>query len=301
MKPSLLIMAAGMGSRYGGLKQIVPVGPHGELIIDYAVFDALRGGFGKLVFVIREDIEEEFRRAIGSRFEDQVDVAYTCQEMDQIPEGVSIPPDRTKPWGTGHAILAAESAIHEPFAAINADDFYGAASYALLGEFLSGQSNDDTSYAIVGFKLRHTLSKHGHVARGICSVDEDNRVHDVRELTHITSHENGAVHRNADGSEIFLTGDELVSMNMWGFTPRVLDQMKTCFRSFLETLPEHPDGEFFIPNVVGDLVKKNEATCRILPSSEHWFGVTYREDKPLVEQRIAGLTDQGLYPTPLWD
>ncbi len=296
MKPTLLVLAAGMGSRYGGLKQIDPVGPNGETIIDYSIYDAIRAGFGRLVFVIRKDIEVQFREIIGSRFASQIAVDYVFQELDKLPAGFTVPPGRTKPWGTAHAILMAESAIQEPFAAINADDFYGAHAYRLMAEHLQSGTPD---YAMVGFILRNTLSEFGTVARGICQVDEQHMLRSVIELTKIAPSGTGAIDQ-AEGQVTHLTGDEAVSMNFWGFTPALFAQLKAEFVAFLQRSGTELKSECYIPTVTNDLVTAGRARVKVLRSQDSWFGVTYREDRPRVVASIRELIARGDYPEQLW-
>ncbi|MGB7266223.1 MAG: sugar phosphate nucleotidyltransferase [Terracidiphilus sp.] len=295
--PTLLVLAAGMGSRYGGLKQIDPVGPAGETIIDYSIYDALRAGFGKLVFIIRKDIEEAFRETVGSRFEKRVAVDYVFQSLEDIPPRFSVPAGRTKPWGTTQAILLAADAIHEPFAAINADDFYGAESYGELARHLTSGSPD---YAMVGFILRNTLSDFGSVARGVCQVSDDGFLRSIVELTKVERDGDGGRNTAPDGAVTKLSGDEPVSMNMWAFTPRVFDQLRERFEQFLEHNSSDLKAECYIPNTVGELVRDGEARVKVLRSRDSWFGVTYREDRPRVVESIRGLIAAGQYPERLW-
>jgi NDP-sugar pyrophosphorylase family protein len=295
--PTLLILAAGMGSRYGGLKQIDPVGPAGETIIDYSIFDALRAGFGKLVFVIRKDIEQQFREIVGARFEKRVAVDYVFQALEDIPRRFTVPAGRTKPWGTTQAILLAENAIHEPFAAINADDFYGADAYRSLAGHLTSGSQD---YSMVGFVLRNTLSDFGSVARGVCQVSGDGYLEHIAELTKVERDGNGARNTDAAGKVTKLTGDEPVSMNYWGFTPQVFDQLRENFEKFLESSGTDLKSECYIPNTVGELVRAGQARVKVLHSSDSWFGVTYREDRPRVVESIRALIAKGIYPEKLW-
>jgi UTP-glucose-1-phosphate uridylyltransferase len=297
MKPTLLVLAAGMGSRYGGLKQIDPVGPAGETIIDYSIYDALRAGFGKLVFVIRKDIEAPFKEIIGARFANRIPVEYAYQELDKLPAGFAVPPGRTKPWGTTHAILVAEAVINEPFAAINADDFYGADSFQVLAQQLQSGTTD---YSMVGFVLRNTLSEFGSVARGVCEVDAANYLKSIIELTKIEKDGSAAKSISPDGSVSQLTGEEPVSMNMWGFTPAVFPHLRREFTEFLNQYGQAEKSECYIPMVVGDLVRNGHARCRVLRSNASWFGVTYREDRPRVVASIRELIAQGLYPEKLW-
>jgi dTDP-glucose pyrophosphorylase len=287
-----LVLAAGMGSRYGGLKQIDPVGPNGETIIDYSIYDAQRAGFGKVVFVIRRQIEAPFREAIGRRFENRLAVEYVFQELDKLPAGASVPPGRTRPWGTTHALLMADGVIHEPFAAINADDFYGRDSFRVLADYLRTGADD---YAMVGFVLRSTLSEHGSVSRGVCERDAEGYLCAVTELTKIEKDGTGAV---AEGRR--LSGDEIVSMNFWGFTPTVFPQSRRIFEEFLQQSRGDPKSECFIPNTVSALIATGQARVRVLQSRSHWFGVTYHEDRPLVAESVRRLVSRGEYPTRLW-
>jgi len=286
-----------MGSRYGGLKQIDPVGPSGETIIDYSVYDALRAGFGKLVFVIRKDIEAQFREIVGARFEQRIPVEYVFQELDKLPAGFSVPAGRTKPWGTTHAILMAADAIREPFAAINADDFYGRQAYQVLAQHLNSGSPD---YAMVGFVLKNTLSDHGSVARGVSRVDAKNYLTHIVEMTKIERDGTGAKNTAADGSVTQLTGEEAVSMNFWGFTPALFPQLSVAFENFMKKSGGEQKSECLIPATVGDLVTSGQAKCKVLRSQDSWFGVTYREDRPIVVESIRKLIARGDYPAKLW-
>jgi choline kinase len=284
IKPSLVILAAGMGSRYGGLKQIDPVGPHRELVIDYSVHDALRAGFGRVVCVIRRDIEKDFREAIGSRIEPRIDVRYVFQDK---PEG------RAKPWGTGHAVLAARDAVPGNFGVINADDFYGPSSYKLLAQALcEARDGAIADYAMVGFSLRNTLSKHGTVARGICTLDANGFLTGVEEVTDIAS-DGGA------GSRTF-TGDEVASMNFWGFTPSIFPHLARQFDEFQRGRGQDPKAEMYLPAAVDQLIREGRARVRVLRSPDAWFGVTYQQDRPLVVEGIQELVRGGVYPAPLW-
>ncbi len=296
-KPTLLVLAAGMGSRYGGLKQIDPVGPAGETIIDYSIYDALRAGFGKLVFVIRKDIEQQFREIVGARFEKHAPVEYVFQELDKLPAGYSLPAGRTKPWGTTHAILMADGVIHEPFAAINADDFYGQEAYKVLVQHLTSGTPD---YAMVGFILKNTLSAHGSVARGVSRVDANNYLTHIVEMMKIEPDGSGAKNTEADGKLTQLSGDEAVSMNFWGFTPALFPQLRVEFEKFLKRAGGEQKSECYIPATVGDLVTSGQAKCKVLRSSDSWFGVTYREDRPQVVESIRQLIAQRKYPDKLW-
>jgi len=295
--PTLLVLAAGMGSRYGGLKQIDPVGPGGETIIDYSIYDALRAGFGKLVFVIRKDIEEPFKQIVGARFEKRIAVEYVFQELDELPPGFKVPQGRTKPWGTAHAILMAAGAIHEPFAVINADDFYGAEGYRALAQQLQSGTAD---YAMVGFVLRNTLSEFGSVARGVCQVSAGGFLEGVVEFANIQR--DGELARNTDatGHVTMLTGNEVVSMNMWGFASRIFEQLREHFQKFIELKGSDARSECYIPSVVNELVRSGLEQVRILRTNDAWFGVTYREDHPRVVESIGRLIRDGVYPERLW-
>ena len=296
-KPTLLVLAAGMGSRYGGLKQIDPVGPAGETIIDYSIFDAMRAGFGKLVFVIRHDIEQQFREVVGSRFEKRIAVEYVFQELDKLPAGHTLPAGRTKPWGTTHAILMAEEVIREPFAAINADDFYGRNAYQLIAQHLTSGSPD---YAMAGFILKNTLSDHGSVARGVSRTDTNQYLTSVVEMMKIERDGNSAKNTDAAGNVTKLSGEEAVSMNFWGFTPALFPQIKVAFEKFLKQSGREQKSECYIPSTVNDLVTGGQARVKVLRSPDSWFGVTYREDRPQVVESIRQLIAKGDYPEKLW-
>jgi hypothetical protein len=296
-KPTLLVLAAGMGSRYGGLKQIDPVGPAGETIIDYSIYDAMRAGFGKLVFVIRHDIEQQFREIVGSRFEKRIAVEYVFQELDKLPTGYSLPAGRTKPWGTTHAILMAEPVIKEPFAAINADDFYGKSAYTVLAKHLTSGTPD---YAMVGFVLKNTLSANGSVARGVSQTDANHYLTSIVEMMKIEPDGQGAKNTDADGKVTKLTGREAVSMNFWGFTPALFPQIQAVFENFLKRSGGEQKSECYIPLTVGELVTTGQAKVKVLRSPDSWFGVTYREDRPDVIESIRKLIAKGEYPEKLW-
>jgi NDP-sugar pyrophosphorylase family protein len=296
MSLSLLVLAAGMGSRFGGLKQIDPVGPGGETIIDYSVHDAIRAGFDRLVFVIRRDIEEPFKKTIGARFERQLPVRYVYQELDKLPTGFAPPANRRKPWGTGHAILMAAEEIDGPFAAINGDDFYGMHSFELLGRHLRDGGED---WAMVGFVLRNTLSEFGQVARGVCHTSPDGWLQSVTEVTSIEKDGAGAKFTNAAGQKQSLTGDEVVSLNLWGFTPALFGHLRREFTTFLEQRQEDERAEFYIPTAVNTLVAAGRVRVKVLPTSDSWFGVTYREDRAHAVENIAALIRRGDYPQKL--
>ncbi len=297
VSPTLLVLAAGMGSRYGGLKQFDAVGPNGEAIMDYSIFDALRAGFGKIVFVIRKDIEEPFKHTIGARFEGRIAVDYVFQELDDLPSGHALPPGRTKPWGTTHAILMAANVIHEPFAAINSDDFYGAESFRALAHHLQSGTSDS---AMVGFTLRNTLSEFGAVARGVCQVDDRGFLREIVELKAIQLKAGHVIDTETDGRQTSLTGDEIVSMNMWGFMPEVFPQLDQRFRDFLKAHGSELKSECYIPSTVNDLIHAEQTRVKVLHSGDSWFGVTYREDHPRVVSNIDRLIEQGHYPMQLW-
>ena len=301
MKPALLVLAAGIGSRYGGLKQIDPVGPSGEVVLDYSVYDALRAGFGRVVFIIRHDIEQPFREVILSRYQGRVDAELVYQEMDMLPAGFAVPPERKKPWGTAHAVLCAAGAMREPFAVINADDFYGEASYRVLAEFLQAPGARPTEYSVVGFTLRNTLSEHGTVARGVCQTDAGGNLVLAEELTAIERMPGGrARNREPDGRFRLLTGDEPVSMNMWGFRPVFFEALKEEFTEFLKVNRTNAKAEFYIPTAMTGIIARGRGSCRVLPTPSEWFGVTYREDKPRVVESVRGLVREGRYPENLW-
>ena len=296
-KPTLLVLAAGMGSRYGGLKQIDPVGPRGETIIDYSIYDARRAGFDKLVFVIRHDIEQPFREVVGSRFEKKIAVEYVFQELDKLPAGFTPPPGRTKPWGTGQAILMAADVIRGPFAAINADDFYGANSFRVLGEHLQSGTND---FSMVGFTLRNTLSEFGSVARGVCRTNAQGFLESVTEIVGIEKDGAGASYKDETGAVHCFSGNEPVSMNMWGFNATLFDRLREQFTAFLKRHGQQEKSEFYIPGVVNELLSAKQTQVRVLPTADSWFGVTYREDRPCVVQGIRQLIAAGIYPENLW-
>lgn len=300
MPQTLVVLAAGMGSRYGGLKQIDPMGPSGETILDYSVFDALRAGFSKVVFIIRPDFEADFRNNVSSKFEHLVDVEYAFQTLDKLPSGWSVPAGREKPWGTTHAILCAADVVKENFAVINADDFYGQESYAVLNEELSGVDSFANTFSMVGFTLRNTLSDHGSVARGVCTTSENGLLTHIDEMTNLSREGSGALYTREDGSVLNLTGDEPVSMNMWGFTPRLFDHLDRVFQEFLRESGTELKSECFIPLTVGQLITEKHVTCKVLRSNSTWFGVTYKEDKEIVQGSIAALVEKGKYPQSLW-
>ncbi len=290
MALSLVVLAAGMGSRYGGLKQLDPVGPAGETVLDYAVFDALRAGFARVVFVIRRDFEELFREKIGARYQGRAEVDYVFQALDALPPGFTPPAGREKPWGTGHAVWCAHAALPVNFAVINADDFYGADSFAQLAQFL--RSARGTEFALVGFRLANTLSEHGTVARGVTTAGANGMLGSIVEQTGIAGGDVGPGRK--------YSGEEIVSMNCWGFTPALFPGLDAQFREFLAARGQDAKAEFYLPAAVSALIARREATVRVLPTESTWFGVTYREDKPRVEAAVRELIRDGRYPAKLW-
>ena len=299
MKPTLVVLAAGMGSRYGGLKQVDPVGPSGEAILDYSVFDAIRGGFGKVVFVIRRDFEAEFREKVGRKYEGMVEVDYCHQDLSDLPAPFSVPDGRTKPWGTAHATRAARNVVREPFAVINADDFYGRDAMAKLGSYLSVVDPASLHFAMVGYRLDLTLSENGSVARGICDVTEDGLLRGVTEMTKLVRAGDVAENREDGAQAVRVPLDSRVSMNCWGFTPRIFVELEARFSRFLSAHGSEMKSEWYIPFVVDELIREGLADCRVLPTDSSWFGVTYREDRPHVVEAIRRLVDGGEYPERL--
>ena len=298
MKPTLVVLAAGMGSRYGGLKQVDPVGPSGEAILDYSVYDAVRGGFGKVVFVIRHDFEAEFKEKVGSKYEGLVPVDYCFQDITDLPAPYKVPEGRTKPWGTAHATRAARSVVKEPFAVINADDFYGRDAMAKLGAFLSG-TGDGLEFAMVGYRLDLTLSENGSVARGICDVAPDGTLRGVTEMTKLVKAGDVAENREDEANPVKVPLDSRVSMNCWGFSAGLFAELESRFPQWLAKNGSAMKSEWYIPFVVDELIKEGKATCKVLPTDSCWFGVTYREDKPFVVSEIRKLVDAGEYPENL--
>ncbi|MBE5796729.1 MAG: nucleotidyltransferase [Clostridiales bacterium] len=302
-EPILVILAAGMGSRYGGLKQMDPIGPSGEVILDYSIFDARRAGFKRVLFLIKHEIEQDFKQMIGAHIEPHMEVMYGYQQLDMIPEGCTIPEGRVKPWGTGHAVLCCRELIDAPFLVINADDYYGVDAYRVAYETLSGLRDDDKArYFMVGYQLKNTLTENGSVARGVCSVDENGFLTTVTERTHIIGSCDGPMYTEDGQTYHRLPEDAPVSMNMFGFTPSLLEEMAQTFPVFLkETVPGNPmKAEYFLPGVVNAMLEKDTASVRVLSCTDRWYGVTYREDKPMVMAALRRMADEGLYPTPLW-
>ncbi len=305
-KPILVIMAAGMGSRYGGLKQIDPVGSHGEAILDYSLYDARRAGFATVVFIIKHEIEADFKATVGRRAEKSgMEIRYAYQQVNMLPAGFALPEDRVKPWGTAHAILCAADEIDAPFAVINADDYYGPEAYKEIYNYLSTHSDDRYyEYAMVGFQLKKTVSENGSVSRGVCVADEGGYLASVTERTRIEKYD-GGIHYTENGGEswVQLPGDTTVSMNLFGFTPSFVHEIRAGFPAFLEkALAENPlKGEYFLPSVVSRLIGEGKARVKVLTSADKWYGVTYQEDKPVVVTALAAKTAEGLYPDGLWE
>ena len=300
-EPILLIMAAGMGSRYGGLKQIDPVGPDGDVILDYSIFDARRAGFRRVVFLIKHEIEADFRERVGRRIERFMDVKYAFQQLENIPAPYAVPEGRVKPWGTGHAVLCCKELLDAPFAVINADDYYGPGAFQAAYDALTSLP-DEHSYVMVGYRLKNTLSDHGHVSRGVCDVDENGLLKGIHERTHIISTCDGPLFTEDGESYRALSPESLVSMNMWGFAPSLLNTLEREFPAFLrEAARNNPlRAEYFLPTVVDGMLRRGEATVTVIPCPDRWHGVTYPEDKPLVKAALTGMHEDGLYPAPLW-
>ena len=299
MKPTLFILAAGMGSRYGGLKQMDGLGPNGEAILDYSVFDALRAGFGKIVFVIRKDFEEDFRKIVLSKYAGKVQCELCFQSVDKVPAGSVYNPERTKPWGTNHAVLMGRELIHEPFAVINADDFYGKESFQVLADFLRSVEGKQGEYCMVGYRVCNTLSENGSVSRGVCTTDTNGHLTDVVERTKIEE-KNGTIVFTEDGKDTPLDPHTPVSMNMWGFTPEYFAYSEQAFKQFLDQKGQELKSEFYIPTLVNQLITEGKATCKVLDTPSKWFGVTYSEDRPQVVMKINQLIAAGEYPAKLF-
>lgn len=301
MKPTLVILAAGMGSRYGGMKQLESVGPDGSTIMDYSVYDALRAGFGKIVFIIRPEMEAAFEEAIGSRFREHVNVEYAFQRLDALPAGFTLPADRAKPWGTGHAVLAVADIVQEAFAVINADDFYGSNAFAALGEFFRSTHNtEQPTYAMVGYALRDTLTDAGTVNRGVCRSTADNWLQGIEEITHIERRGQDGQYTDGAGQPQTLAGESPVSMNMWGFDPSLFDLLRDGFASFLRDNASTSNAEFYLPSLIQDAIQDSRVRVRVLPSKDTWYGVTHPEDKARVAKAIHAMVSAGIYPADLW-
>jgi len=300
MKPTLFVLAAGMGSRYGGLKQLDGLGPNGETIMDYSIYDAIQAGFGKVVFVIRKAFEQDFREKIVSKYADKVPVELVYQELDSLPSGFNVPEGREKPWGTGHAVLMGKDAIHEPFAVVNADDYYGRESWKILADYLISIAGTEGQYAMVGYRVANTLSESGTVSRGVCETNAEGFLTRITERTKILREADGVVRYIEEDCKTELPDNTPVSMNMWAFTP---DLFRNAEAFFVEFLREHGDelkSEFYIPSVVDRLIHSGQATCRVLDTPSKWFGVTYPTDRPQVVDKFAQLVNDGVYPSPLF-
>lgn len=304
-KPILVIMAAGMGSRYGGLKQIDPVDDQGHIIIDFSMYDAKRAGFEKVVFIIKKEDEADFKEAIGNRIEQYMDVAYVYQDLNNLPEGYSVPEGRVKPWGTAHAVLSSINEVDGPFAVINADDYYGVEAFQLIYDYLSTHEDDDKyRYTMVGYQLKNTVTDNGHVARGVCEMNDQGELVEINERTQIEKH-NGTIAYTEDGGETWteLAENTIVSMNMWGFTRSILEEIRDGFPAFLdEGLEKNPmKCEYFLPSVVSNLLGEKKASVAVLTSKDKWYGVTYKEDKPVVVAAMKSMMENGIYPKHLWE
>ena len=310
MKPTLLVLAAGMGSRYGGLKQMDGLGPHGETIIDYSIHDAVEAGFGKVVYIVRESFKAQMEQAVKEKYAgvktvdgEPLQFVFVTQELDKIPAPFTVPEERVKPWGTAHAVLMAADVIHEPFAVINGDDFYGKESFKILGDWCRAHANTSGQYCIVGFELENTLSENGSVSRGICSYDASGHLSDIAEHLEIAREGDGKVYGNnsVNGeNHVLLDAKALCSMNMWGFTPDYFEKSAAVFKTFLEEHITEPKKEYYIPYAVDVIVKSGKGACEVLSTPSRWFGVTYKEDRPGVVAKFAELVQKGIYPSPLY-
>jgi choline kinase len=300
MKPTLFVLAAGMGSRYGGLKQLDGLGPNGETIMDYSIYDAIRAGFGKVVFVIRRVFEADFREKIVSKYVDRIPVELVFQELDNLPAGFKVPEGREKPWGTNHAVLMGKDVIHEPFAVINADDYYGRESFQVLADYLKSIEGTEGKYAMVGYRVSNTLSESGSVARGVCETNEQGFLTKVTERTKILREEDGVIRFIEEDGKTALDENTPVSMNMWAFTPDYFRYSEQCFVEFLKEHGNELKSESYIPTLVDELIHSGKATCRVLDTPSRWFGVTYATDRPQVVEKFAQLVKDGVYPSPLF-
>lgn len=299
MKPTLLILAAGMGSRYGKLKQMDSFGPNGETIIEYSIYDAIAAGFGKLVFIVRDSFKTEFETYFRSKLDGKIDMEFVSQELNIVPDGMSYTEERQKPWGTAHAIWVAKNVINEPFGVINADDYYGVEAYSQLASFLTDQQNTK-DFAVVAYYLRNTLSDHGTVNRGVCTLNEQGHLIDVKECVKIKRDLDGIIRYPLDEGNAELSEDTLVSMNMWGFLPSYFEYCESMFIDFLKNEGMKLTSEFYIPTLVDNLIKNNILNVSVIDTESDWFGVTYQEDKPFVMDKITSLIENGLYPKNLW-
>ncbi|MBP1616379.1 MAG: transferase [Bacteroidetes bacterium] len=300
MKPTLFVLAAGMGSRYGGLKQLDGLGPSGETIMDYSIFDALRGGFGKVVFVIRESFDKDFREKIISKYENKIPVDVVYQELDKLPAGFTVNPERTKPWGTNHAVLMGKDVIKEPFAVINADDFYGKESFAILAGYLAKLEGNADEYCMIGYRVGNTLSESGTVARGVCETNEQELLTGVVERTEIERQDGEVKYKDENGFWVAIPDNTPVSMNMWGFTPDYFEHSESYFVDFLKEHAANIKAEYFIPLLVNHLIVNKISTVKVLDTPSKWFGVTYADDRQSVVDKLQSLVNSGEYPTPLW-
>jgi UTP-glucose-1-phosphate uridylyltransferase len=300
MKPTLFVLAAGMGSRYGGLKQLDGLGPNGETIMDYSIYDAMKAGFGKIVFVIRASFEKDFQKVVINKFKDLIDTEIVFQEISNVPEGSTYNPEREKPWGTNHAVLMGKDVIHEPFAVINADGFYGQESFSILADFLRSVEGKKNEYCMIGYHVGNTLSESGAVSRGVCVVDEKGHLQNVVERTHIEEKGGSIYYLNEEAKEVAIPANTPVSMNMWGFTPDYFQYSYEFFKEFLKENGQKLKSEFYIPLAVNNLIVENKATCKVLDTPSKWFGVTYAEDRPQVVLKINELIRRGVYPEKLF-
>ena len=299
-KPTLLVLAAGMGSRYGGLKQIDALGPNGETIIDYSIYDAIRAGFGKVVMVIRKSIEEEFKQVFFRKYSGKIEIEYVLQEIEYLPKGITFNSERVKPWGTAHAVLMADGVINEPFCVINGDDFYGADAFKQMAAFLVEQKNNSADYCMVGYRLGRTLSDYGFVARGICVTDKNDMLVKITECTQIKRIGSVICYKDAQDVNHSLPDTQIVSMNFWGFTPAYFRDSKVVFEKFITANGHDLKSELYIPTALGELIEEKKTTVKVLSSTAEWFGVTYKEDRSFVVERLKKLTEEGVYPSPLW-
>lgn len=302
-KATLIVMAAGMGSRYGGLKQIDPVGPNGEIILDYSVYDAAQAGFDKVIFVIKHEIEEDFKKIMDGKYDGIIETEYAYQDINNLPEGFSVPEGRVKPWGTGHAVLSCKGMIDGPFAVINSDDYYGRETFKLIYDELTKQKKDSDKYqfCMVGFKIKNTITENGHVSRGVCQVGEDGYLQDIVERTKIQKRDGAIMFTEDDENWTELPEDNIVSMNCWGFSPEMMTELDTRFVSFLKNSEGNMmKCEYLLPFVVDDILKEGKAQVKVLSTSEKWYGVTYKEDKESVMKALKDMTDKGIYPDCLW-
>ncbi|PTQ99462.1 nucleotidyltransferase-like protein [Mucilaginibacter yixingensis] len=299
MKPTLLILAAGMASRYGSMKQVDGFGPNGETIIDYSIYDAIKAGFGKVSFIIREEFAEAFKEKFEPKLNGRVETDYVFQSYDLKPFGIDKEIERAKPWGTAHAVLAARNQVKEPFCVINADDFYGYEAFANMAQFLTNEAAGD-KYSLVGYQIGKTLSDYGSVSRGVCKVDDGGNMVEINERTEVYFKDDGDIYYKENGEEHQLSEDTRVSMNFWGFTPDIFGQSEEMFREFVAANENNPKAEFFIPLVADKLIKSGTASFKVIPTSQKWFGVTYKEDKPIVQASISKLIEDGVYPENLW-